>query len=1172
MMTSLRNLTELRHQNFISSPGSTHSLPRHRKSFRIAICHALIILTTQTFAQDDPLFTDQWFLHNTGQTIRGQIGVADADINAPEAWALFPQNQIGDRDYVIALLDQGIDYTHPDLSANIWINQDEIPANLFATLDSDNNGIIHSSEIIDYITTNGLDLDGDSTFTLRDAVQPGSPIADGIDTDGNTYVDDLYGFDFRDNDNDPMPNISHDTRNAGIIGGIGNNSLGITGINWQTSMLVCRINEGASTDLNAAINCLDYLVDLKSRGVNVVATSNPWVLTSFNQALYDAILRQQQAGILYIAPAGNSNHDNDEDTPFYPTSFDLDNIISVAAFNNRNLRGPFSGFPSPILFSSYGEHSVDISVPGIDLMSTINNGSYSFNSGTSFTTGVVAGSLALLKAYDPSLTWQRLKARLLASGIPAVDGRLRSKTLSGRYMRLADDNGLGALTCSGSNMVIQEPKNTNIRIVLPHENSIELRLSSLSCDGIGPAPMVTVRETGQEILLNHEGAGTYRTSWTLPERNSYTLDFSDGSVLNVLPVDSNFCQTAGVSEIPLLECHALVDLYFSTYGPGWFDSLDWLASNTPCSWKGITCVDASVQKIDLFDNNLQGYLPRSLADLSNLQVLDLSYNQDLYGRIPVFLRALENIQTFSYLDTEVCTWPDETFQSWLINIPNLQGFNIPCPNLSSGLNLHLPLNEGSGDAIYDDQSPNGHQGTVNGADWATGILQNALEFDGVDDFADITDQGLNSPLDFTGGDEITLSAWVKPTATGLRTILSKGRVGSTEVNYALRLGTSSTSDRFVFIYTSTAGDFQVWASSGKSATLDIWQHLAVTYKFTDPNSIRLYIDGVLQSGEWTSGNGFRFPAQSNEPLRLGAIQNLPGGPITEEWRGSLDDIRIYDYGVSRSTAMNLFLQKPKSFRFIPNSEIEVLQPGDSIPITRKLDDVASAAPPIGYWNFDEGNGCLAFDVSAGQNGELLPRCPKNGPSWVSSIRNKSLNFDGRNDYVDVIDPGDNSVLDFGHGETISIATWVKPTKNGLKTILSKGRVESTKSNYALRLGSGRARNQFTFYYRNAADTRFHTWTADDTPARLNEWQHITITYTFGKGDSFKMYVDGVQQSGNWVNGNGNDVPVQTNESLRFGAIQNRPNGRQTEMWAGSIDEVRIYNRGLSQTEIVELMQ
>ncbi|KID54954.1 peptidase S8 [Pseudoalteromonas luteoviolacea] len=315
---------------------------------------------------DDSLFDQLWGLNNTGQT----GGTNDADINAPEAWDI----SVGSRDVIVGVIDTGVDYTHPDLTANMWIN-------------------------------------------------PGEIAGDGIDNDGNGYVDDVYGINAITDSGDPMDDQGHGTHVSGTIGATGNNTTGVVGVNHEVSIVGCKfLNSSGSGSTADAIKCIDYMVGLKNAGHNVSVLNNSWGGGSFSQALYDSITASEQAGILFVAAAGNSARDNDV-SPGYPSSYDHDSVLAVASTTHTDNMSSFS---------QWGLQSVDLGAPGSDVLSTVPGGGYSSFSGTSMATPHVAGAAALALAVNPSLTTLELKNLLMQSGKPIAD--LEGKTVSGKRL------------------------------------------------------------------------------------------------------------------------------------------------------------------------------------------------------------------------------------------------------------------------------------------------------------------------------------------------------------------------------------------------------------------------------------------------------------------------------------------------------------------------------------------------------------------------------------------------------------------------------------------------------------------------------------------------------------------------------------------------------------------
>ncbi|EKE77018.1 S8 family serine peptidase [Gallaecimonas xiamenensis] len=324
---------------------------------------------------DDPRYNDQWGLNNTGQT----GGTPDADIDAPEAWDI----STGSHDVIVGVIDTGIDYSHPDLAGNVWTNPGEIPGN-------------------------------------------------GIDDDGNGYVDDVHGISSFADSGDPMDDQGHGTHVSGTIGAKTNNATGVAGVNWDVSIAACKFldSEGYGSTADA-IECLDYFTDLKlNHGVNIRATNNSWGGGAYSDALKAAIETAGDAGILFVVAAGNAGSDLDA-SPGYPASYDSDAVLAVASTDHNDA---MSGF------SSYGATTVDLGAPGSDILSTYPGGGYATASGTSMATPHVTGVAALVWSVNPDLSIGEMKQLLMDSGdsLPALDG----KTLSGK--RLNAKNALDA--------------------------------------------------------------------------------------------------------------------------------------------------------------------------------------------------------------------------------------------------------------------------------------------------------------------------------------------------------------------------------------------------------------------------------------------------------------------------------------------------------------------------------------------------------------------------------------------------------------------------------------------------------------------------------------------------------------------------------------------------------
>ena len=349
------------------APADTYSLLRCLPGFREAEPDFIV---QGSAIPNDPSFNLLYGLNNTGQTVNGDPGTSDADIDAPEAWNL----STGSSNVVVGIIDSGFDYTHPDLVNNIWTNPGEIPGN---NIDDDNNG----------------------------------------------YIDDVHGYDFFNFDGDPFDDNSHGTHVAGTIGAEGNNGIGVAGVNWNVSLMGLKFLGAGNTGPNsAAIAAVNYVNMMSDRGVNIRATNNSWSSTTFSSQLYTAIAGNRDRNILFVAAASNDSTNND-DVPHYPASYDLDNIIAVAATTNDDTLASFSNF---------GATSVDLAAPGVLTYSTTPGGTYGFKSGTSMATPHVTGAAALAFALEPNATYTEVRNAILGgvdhkanlAGVVATGGRL----------------------------------------------------------------------------------------------------------------------------------------------------------------------------------------------------------------------------------------------------------------------------------------------------------------------------------------------------------------------------------------------------------------------------------------------------------------------------------------------------------------------------------------------------------------------------------------------------------------------------------------------------------------------------------------------------------------------------------------------------------------------------
>ena len=428
---------------------------------------------------NDPRYTsgEMWGLNNFGQS----GGTPDADIAAPEAW----NHTTGNSNVIVAIIDSGVDYNHPDLAANMFRNE----------TDCNNNG---------------------------------------IDDDGNGYIDDCYGIDTHNDDSNPIDDNNHGTHVTGTIGARGNNGAGVVGINWNIKIMACKfVNASGSGTTESAIDCLEYVKTMKDRGHNIVATSNSWGGGGFSQALYDAIDQQRQRGILFITAAGNGDvfgfPINNDQSAFYPCTYSLPNIICVAATTRTDARSSFS---------NYGRRTVHIGAPGTDILSTTRNGSYGFSSGTSMATPHVSGVAALLKAQNPARDWRAIKNLILAGGdnVSSMADTVTQKRL----------NANGAMTCNNSTVLSRlEPINNIIGTSIG--TTVAFSVLNINCASPGGNVEISVSPGDEILTLRDDGLGTdqaagdgiYEGQWAPPSLGVFTLTLPNGDSVIVTATEVN---------------------------------------------------------------------------------------------------------------------------------------------------------------------------------------------------------------------------------------------------------------------------------------------------------------------------------------------------------------------------------------------------------------------------------------------------------------------------------------------------------------------------------------------------------------------------------------------------------------------------------------------------------
>ena len=460
---------------------------------------------------NDPSMHQLWGLDNFGQTINGVAGTPDADVDAAEAWAV----STGSPDVVVAVIDTGVDTSHPDLAANAWVNA-------------------------------GEDCAGCRT--------------NGLDDDGNGYVDDWRGWDFVNGDNNPADDQGHGTHVAGTIAAAGNNGLGVAGVTWSTRIMPLKFLSASGTGTVAdAISAILYA---NAKGVPIL--NNSWGGDDFSLALLDAIEATDAHGGLFVAAAGNS-FTNTDVSPNYPSGYDSASVVSVGATD---------AFDRKAWFSNYGSASVDLAAPGTNILSTWPGGTYRFQDGTSMAAPHVAGAAALVKAAHPRATGAGLKALLLRS-VDSVSALAGTSRTGGRL------NADRAARCSG------EPK---AWIDAPAQGfeadageSLAIAVLAANCsEPAGVAVSATVN--GSPLALAARGDGLYTAS----------LVPATGPITIAVTATAN-----GLSETQVVSGMAIQNYALAAGGPPVTITTTWAGENARLHFDGAAGQRVSLRLSDV---------------------------------------------------------------------------------------------------------------------------------------------------------------------------------------------------------------------------------------------------------------------------------------------------------------------------------------------------------------------------------------------------------------------------------------------------------------------------------------------------------------------------------------------------------------------------------------------
>lgn len=534
---------------------------------------------------NDPNYTGSkmWGMYGDQTTPANQFGSQSG-----EAWAA---GHTGSMKTVIGVIDSGIDYTHPDLYLNIWLNPGEIPTNL-GLVDTDGDTLITFRDLNHSSNAKAVsDNNGNGYIDAGDLLND-TRWENGVDNDKNGRIDDLIGWDFFNNDNDPMDGGGHGTHVAGTIGAMGNNGVGVAGVNWNVQMMALKfLPDSGSGSLSGAVAAISYYTAAAKAydgtAANYVATNNSWGGTSNSTSLLNAIVDGAKNDVLFIAAAGNGGSDkvaDDNDvSPYFPTNYSTkaaagwEAVVSVTAIASNGSRASWANF---------GDQTVDLGAPGVGIMSTLPGAKYGNYSGTSMATPHVAGAVGLLAASNEALTGAQIR-NLLLSTVTATTS-LQGMTVTGGRLNVSALLAAGGGTAVPPPSITEappEPPATDGNVITGTDSSNTL-IGTSGNDIISGVPAnsttlgrgtidILTGGAGNDLFVVGDDRGVFYNRGLTNSKgmNDYAVitDFSEGDRIQLAPGEY-FLREGGTS------AHPGVGIWFDRNGDGQFSAFDELVA------------------------------------------------------------------------------------------------------------------------------------------------------------------------------------------------------------------------------------------------------------------------------------------------------------------------------------------------------------------------------------------------------------------------------------------------------------------------------------------------------------------------------------------------------------------------------------------------------------------